>query len=56
MSKMERQSEDHEKSQVQKVTHIEQVPQENSDRVPEALGRDVSTLPLSYFYSAKFLG
>jgi hypothetical protein len=56
MSKVGRQSEDHEKLQVQKVTHIEKISPEDSDRVPEALGRDVSTLPLSYFYSAKFLG
>lgn len=26
------------------------------ERVPEAHGRDVSTLPLSYFYSPYFLG
>lgn len=26
------------------------------ERVPEALGRNVDTLPISYFYSPKFIG
>lgn len=42
-------------------SNIEQSPVETPksddyERVPEARGRDVNTLPLSYFYSAYFLG
>lgn len=29
---------------------------DDDERVPEARGRDVHTLPFSYFYSAYFLG
>jgi hypothetical protein len=36
--------------------HIEKIPPQESERVPEALGRNLDTLPLSYFYSPKFLG
>ncbi|KAF1362122.1 TRI12-domain-containing protein [Lizonia empirigonia] len=36
--------------------HTEKIWPEDSERVPEALGRNLDTLPLSYFYSPKFLG
>lgn len=36
--------------------HTEMIWPEDSERVPEALGRNLDTLPLSYFYSPKFLG
>lgn len=56
MSQLSTQSDVGEKTQPD-AKHVEQLsPAENTERVPEALARDVSTLPLSYFFSPKFLG
>lgn len=35
---------------------VERIPVADSERVPEAMGREASELPKGYFYSLMFLG
>lgn len=39
-----------------KAMQLENFGSDESERVAEALARDVNTLPLSYFFSPNFLG